>query len=377
MNKHTSEGLMFLGLLIACMFFMAPAAVAQTATPKRALLALSKADHILAIIDPVTLKVIARIPVGPDPHEVVASTDGKTAYVSNMGQGKSYEINAIDLTGQKALPNINTQPLSGPHGLAFAGGELWFTAQDSKAVGRYDPVSGAIDWCMGTGQDRTHMIYVTPDVKKLYTTNVSAGTVTIMEYVLLQPHGGPMGPPPGGKPGDGPPPMGQPGDGKGPGGPPPGWNKPRWDWVQTVVPVSRGSEGFDVSPDGKQIWTAASDDGVISIIDTGERKVTATIDAKVVGANRLKFTPDGKRVFISSLRTGDVFIYDVASHKEFKRINLGKGCAGILMDAAGNRAFVASTGGNFIAVIDLKTLELTGRIELGGPDGMEWAVAGE
>jgi YVTN family beta-propeller protein len=330
------------------LLYSAPDCVAQSTT-KRSLLALSKADHVLAIVDPLTLKIVARVPVGPDPHEVVASADGKTAYVTNMGNGQSYEINVIDLVAQKALPNIDTRPLSGPHGITFAGGKVWFTAQDSKSVGRYDPAAGKVDWCMGTGQDRTHMIYVTPDEKKVYTTNVSAGTISILEYTLIQPKASPMGPPPP-------------------------WAKAHNEWIQTVIPVSKGSEGFDVSPDGKEIWTAAADDGVISIIDTGAREVIAIIDAKVIGANRLKFTPDGKRVFISSLRSGDLFIYDVKTRKEIKRINMGKGAAGILMDADGNRAFVASTGGNSIEVVDLKTLQITGHIELGGPDGMEWAV---
>ena len=42
-------------------------------TPKTALLALSKQDHTLSIIDPADLHVVARIPVGDDPHEVIAS----------------------------------------------------------------------------------------------------------------------------------------------------------------------------------------------------------------------------------------------------------------------------------------------------------------
>ena len=40
---------------------------AQT-TPKRSLLALSKANHTLSIVDPTTLKILATIPVGQDPH---------------------------------------------------------------------------------------------------------------------------------------------------------------------------------------------------------------------------------------------------------------------------------------------------------------------
>ena len=356
-------------LLMGGLFLISLNGNAQTATAKRTLLALSKADHVLAIVDPATLKIIARIAVGKDPHEVVASADGKTAYVSNMGNGESSEIDVIDLVKQKALPNIDISPMLSPHGLAFAGGKLWFTAQDSKAIGSYNPATNRVDWIMGTGQDRTHMIYVTPNTKKIYTTNVSAGTVSIFENALHQ--GGPMGPPPVGQT-----PMGEkPKDQQPPMGPPFGSGKPHWEWQQTVVEVHKGSEGFDVSPDGREIWTAASQDGFISVIDTATKKVTASIDAKVEGANRLKFTPDGKQVFVSSLRSGGVIIFDAATHKEIKRFNIGKGTAGILMDAESNRAFVASTGSNFIAVINLKTLQVTGHIDLGGPDGMEWAIA--
>ena len=45
------------------------------AASKQILLALSKTNHILAIVHPVTLKITARIPVGVDTHEVVASSD--------------------------------------------------------------------------------------------------------------------------------------------------------------------------------------------------------------------------------------------------------------------------------------------------------------
>src|SRR6476659_2817541 len=156
-------------------------------TPKRSLLALSKADHTLAIVDPITLKVIARIPVGEDPHEVVASSDGKTAYVCIYGGGSLHELNVIDLVGQKPVTNIDTRPLFGPHDITFVNGKAWFTAEGSKAVGRYDPATGKLDWSMGTGQDRTHMIYVTADAKRIYTTNISSGTVSILLDTLITP----------------------------------------------------------------------------------------------------------------------------------------------------------------------------------------------
>src|SRR5580704_1590389 len=118
--------LIFISYFILISSFCNAQVAAVQATPPKALLALSKADHTLAIVDPVSLKVIARIPVGQDPHEVVASTDGKTAYVSIYGGGSLHELNVIDLVAQKALPNVDTRPLYGPHGLTFANGKVWF-----------------------------------------------------------------------------------------------------------------------------------------------------------------------------------------------------------------------------------------------------------
>jgi YVTN family beta-propeller protein len=314
--------------------------------PHKILLALSKTDHTLAMVDPVSLHVIGKVPVGEDPHEVIASTDGRMAFVSIYGGGSLHELNVIDLIEKKPLVNVDTKPLFGPHGLVFVKGKAWFTAEGSKAIGRYDPVAGKLDWSMGTGQDRTHMLYVTADAKKIYTTNVASGTVTILSDTLMLP---PKVAPPG--------------------------TKPRKDWVETVIPVGRGSEGFDVSPDSSELWTASAEDGTISIIDLRAEKLKAKVDAKVSGANRLKFTPDGKLVFISSLQSGELTVYDVRSRSELKRIPVGHGAAGILMDPDGSRVFVACTPDNYVAVIDLKTLSVNSHIDVGGgPDGLAWAV---
>ena len=334
-------------------------AVAQSAS-QRSLLALSKRDRTLAIVDPTTLQVTGRAPVGPDPHEVIASSDGKTAYVSIYGGGRYHTLSVIDLVGRKALPDIDTGVLNGPHGLAFVGGELWFTAEGAKVVARYDPAAARIDWVMGTGQNRTHMIYVTPDLKKIYTTNVSSATVSILEKVVLPP----MGPPPGTR---------LPQGAKSP--QPPGGNQIRMDWSETVIPVGKGDEGFDVSPNGRELWTADAQDGTLSVIDLPTRKVTRTLDAKTFGANRLKFTPDGKLVLISRLHNGDLIVYDAASYKEFRRIPIGHGAAGILMDPDNARAFIACGPDNYVTVLDLKTLKIAGHIDVGGePDGLAWAV---
>jgi YVTN family beta-propeller protein len=332
---------------------------AQT-TPATALLALSKQDHTLAIVDPASLQVLATVPVGDDPHEVIASADGLTAYVSNYGFGAFHSLAVIDLVNQKRLSSVELGALRGPHGLVFVQGKVWFTAEAAKAIGSYDPSAGQVDWIMGTGQNRTHMLYVFPDVQRILTTNVNSATVTILDKVDARPGT----PPPGG------PPPGMPPAGAPPQGPPP--TPPGGDWALTVIPVGRGAEGFDVSPSGSEAWVANAQDGTVSVIDLAAKKVVATLAANARGANRLKFTPDGKQVFITA--GSALVIFDAATRKEAKRLDTVHGSGGILMQPDGTRAYVACGRDNYVAVIDLKTLEKAGQIPIASPDGLAWAA---
>ena len=147
---------------------------------------------------------------------------------------------------------------------------------------------------------------------------------------------------------------------------------PGGDWKLTVIPVGRGSEGFDVSPDGKEAWVANAQDGTVSVIDLEAKKVTATLAANVRGANRLKFTPDGKRVLITAQSA--LVVLDAATHGEVKRLAEVHGSGGIQMQPDGARAFVACGRDNQVAVIDLKTLEMVGKVDVASPDGLAWAV---
>jgi YVTN family beta-propeller protein len=139
------------------------------------------------------------------------------------------------------------------------------------------------------------------------------------------------------------------------------------------VPVGPGAEGFDISPNGKEMWVANAGDGTVSIIELGTKKVTQTLAANVRTANRLKFTPDGKLVLIASLSGPDLAVFDAATRREAKRVNIGHGAAGIEVQPDGRRAYVACTPDNYVAVIDLKSLEVVGHIDSGRqPDGLGW-----
>jgi len=301
--------------------------------PSPALLVLNKDDNTLAIVDPAENKIVGTAPTGNAPHEV--ATDGRSAFVSNYGPFQPDQpgnsLSVIDLASRKET-RIDVSPLQRPHGIEFADGKVYFTAELSKAIARFDPQSGKLDWLMGLGQNRTHMLVLTKDLKTIFTANVQSNSISMIER-----SSGPE------------------------------------QWNQTVIPAGKGPEGCDLSPDGKQFWAANSGDGSVSVIDVAAKKIVATIDVGTKHSNRLKFTPDGKQVLISDLGSGDLVVVDTATHKLIKRLHLGKSTEGILIVPDGSRAYVAVSGDNKVAIIDLKTLIQTGEIATGrDPDGMAW-----
>lgn len=317
------------------------------------LLVLEKGTQTLAIVDPKTLEVRARVPAGADPHEVIASSDGRVAYISNYGgEGSSqHTLSRADLVTRQALPPLDLGALRSAHGLDFAGGEVYFTAETSKVIGRYDPASARIDWVMGTGEDRTHMILVAgPD--RIYTSNVRSGTIAILQSSVLQTP----------------------------------FQRGVTVWHVTRVPAGRGSEGFDVSPDGSQLWAANGQDATVTVIDLKTQQPVATFPIPVTFPNRLKFTHDGRHVLVSALGrfgqphapgSNDLIVLDASSHQLVKTFDLGGGAAGVLIAPDGRHAYVAVSQADRVAELDVQSLSVSRTITgVSKPDGMAWAAAG-
>ena len=317
--------------LLAAVVASTIAAAAQPSGGR--LLVLNKEDATFVIVDPDSGAVLGKVAVGQGPHELVASSDGQYAFASNYGTGQApgHTISMIDIAAQKELRRIDVAPLSRPHGLAFANGKLYFTAEADKKIARYDPASDKIDWQFETGQNTTHMVLPTRDLKTIFTSNIASDNVSAIS--------------------------------QGAGG----------AWTQTVIPVGKGPEGIDLSPNGREVWSAHSRDGGVSIIDVTTRKVAETIPVGTKRSNRIKLTPDGKFALVSDSDTGELVVVDAAARSVFKRIAVGKSPEGVLIPPDGGRAFVAVNGDNVVAVVDLQTWTVTKKLQTGtGPDGMAW-----
>jgi YVTN family beta-propeller protein len=299
------------------------------------LLVLNKTENTLAIIDPATLTVVAKIPTGDGPHEAIASADGKLAFVCNYGAQKpGNSLSVIDLVARKELRRVDLGGFYRPHGIVEADGKVYFTSELSRTVARYDPVANKIDWVMGTGQSISHMLVMTPDKKRIYTANIRSDTVTGISLT----------------------------------GPPLPENI-------TQIAVGKQPEAIDVSPDGKEVWVGHNEDGGISIIDVATNKVKEVVKLAQMPI-RVKFTPDGSKVLVSDPKAGEFIVIDAKTRKEIKRVKADGTPVGILLQPDGKRAFVARMEAGNVGVFDMEKMEFVATINPGqGPDGMAWAAA--
>lgn len=293
------------------------------------LLVLNKGDSTLSFVDPASGRTHATIATGEGPHEIELSSDGKLAFVTNYGASTDGNtLSVVDVQARKEAKRVDLGDLRRPHGLTFSNGKAYFSAERARKVGRYNPTSQQVDWTFETGQDGTHMVLASRDGAKLFTTNMGSNTVSIIESASGA------------------------------------------EWRQTVIDVGDGPEALDESPDGRELWTAQLRDGHVSIIDPVNRKVVTTFDVRTKRSNRLKFTPDGKTVLISDLGAGELVAIDAEARTEKARIRVGSSPTGILV-VDNDQAYVAVSGDNRIAVIDLAAMKVARTIATGNsPDGM-------
>jgi YVTN family beta-propeller protein len=287
----------------------------------------------LAFVDLQTGKVVDRIPVGREPHEVAVSSDGKYAVATNTGAGSNpgTTISVIDLKARKELRRVDIAPLTSPHGVYYRSGLFYFTAEGARAVAAYDPERDHIVWLMGTGEDTTHNLVVSEDGNRMFTANRGSNSISQFD--------------------------------RGANG----------VWRPTVIAVCRGPQGLDLSPDGKQLWVGCRGSNEIAIIDAATKKVVTTFPSLSGQIARVRFTHDGKRVLTADLGRGELSIWDAVTHQQLKNLKLGSYAEGILISPDGKRAYIGVTTDDNVAEIDLEKMTVLRRLQTGvGPDGMAW-----
>lgn len=292
-------------------------------------------DEKVNVVDVSIGKVVKSFPAGKDPHEIILDDNKKFAYISNYGAGIYHTITPVNLAEMKNEPAIDLSPLQAPHGLDYAFGKLWFTAEFNKAVGSIDPSNRKVNWIMGNGHNKPHMISVLGK-ERILVSNVNSESMSVFETTDVPPE-----------------------------------LKQDVEWKVTNIEGTGRVIAFDFIIEGKEIWAIERSRGKTVVINLDEKKITESFELDFPGVYRMKFTPDKKYALIVSNDSSDLLIVEVKDRKEIKRIDVGRFPMGILINPEGTTAWIASGDDNIITQIDLDKLKISKTIKTSaGPDTM-------
>ena len=304
------------------------------------LLVAVKGTQSLAIVDPANGSVVGTVPEGGTTgHEVIASADGKTAFVpvyGNSGVGKpgtdGKNIAVIDIASKKVVGNIAFDhgirphcPLIGPKD-----GRLYVTTELDKTITIIDPKTLKIVGTLPTEQEQSHMMVLSHDGKRAYTANVGPGTVSVIDVAGRK--------------------------------------------VLKVIPISGNTQRISITPDDKWVFTADQTKAQMAAIDTTKNEVAKWIPMEGMGYGSA-VTPDGKWLLVALADQNKVAVIDVRTMQVARTVAVGDYPQEVLVQPNGKTAYVSCMhGSGTVSEIDLASWKTTRTITTGSStDGLAWA----
>jgi YVTN family beta-propeller protein len=303
------------------------------------LLVANKGDRTLGLIDPDAGKMIATVPEeGVTGHEVVASPDGKRAFVpiyGNSGVGSpgtdGQLIRVVDLEKRAIVGTVDLGKGVRPHCAVIGpkNGLLYVTTEIEDSVTVIDPQTLQIVGTVPTGQPESHMLAITSDGKRGYTANVAPGTVSVLDLDAKK--------------------------------------------LIVVIPVCKNTQRISLSVDDRWVFTSDQKQPRLAVIDTRTNGVSQWIDLPGAGYGSAP-TPDGRWLVIAIPRANQVAVIDLATMKVAHTLDVPHAPQEVLVRPDGAEAYVSCDASKQIAVMDTKTWKVKKLIDAGpGADGLAWA----
>lgn len=324
-------------LLLAVTFVLGltVAAHAPKLDPPGFLFIANQYEHTALLLDLRTKSVISRVEVGVNGHEVAVSPDGRFGYVpiyGNSGVGKpgtdGDRIDIIDLHEHKLAGSIPLGKPVRPHCARFGPeGLLYVSAELAQAIYVVDVKAGKVVGEIPTGAIESHMFVLSPDGKRAYTSNVHAGSVSVLDIEKRS--------------------------------------------LITIIPVSKMVQRISITADGTRVFAHDQEQPRIAVIDTATNKITGSIalPSTVYSSAPL---PDG-HTMVAYSPAGKLFSIDLDHLKQIGESDACKALGELALTSDGNRAFLTCPATGQLLVYNPHNGKPDPEITLTkGVDGIQW-----
>lgn len=133
---------------------------------------------------------------------------------------------------------------------------------------------------------------------------------------------------------------------------------------------------------GKMLVTTEGSQSLL-VVDVENGLVLQALPTDQEVSHMVAVTPDHKHAFVSSIRTGNVTVFDLETGELLEQLYSGTGAEGIAVTPKGHEVWVTNRGENTLAVFDTKTFERLATLECGdfpirckfSPDGSLFVVS--
>jgi len=329
--------------ILALTFALALVLPAHPPAPSSAtaglLLVANKGEHTLGLIDPESGRQTLTVPeTGVTGHEVIASPDGRLAFVpiygdSGVGQPGSdgSTLDVFNLGDHRLLHTIDFGHGVRPHCPMFGpkNGLLYVTTEIDHTVTIIDPHTFKIVGTVPTGAAESHMLAISPDGRRGYTANVGPGTVSVLDLAARK--------------------------------------------TVTVIQVAGHVQRISVTPDGRWVFTSDTEKPRLAVIDAGTNKVDRWITLPATGYGSAP-TPDGKWLLVALPEAPGVAVIDLGSMQVARTISLPAAPQEVLVRPDGKEAYVSCDRSHQVAAISIGDWKVARLIDAGkNADGLAWA----
>lgn len=328
----TAVSLFRAGIALSVLLASNPAS-AQVAGLTGTLIVTNKSPSTATIIDAASGRTLATLPTGQGPHEVVVSSDGRVAVVTDYSGPPGKTLTVIDVPGLRVVRTIDLGDYRRPHGIVFLPGDtlVAVTSEASRNVLVVDVHAGVVRRVVPTQMNGSHMVGVAADGSRAFTGNIGSNSVSELNL-----HTG--------------------------------------EFVRSFdVPAQ--PEAINVTPDGKEVWVGSNATGKVSVIDLATGAVTTAAEG-FGWPYRVLFTPDQRMVLLPDLKGEELRFLDRTSHRELVRLSFTGGAPqGITVTPDGRFAIESLSAQARLAVIDIVKREVVGYIAAGDtPDGVAYTT---
>jgi len=303
------------------------------------LLVCNKGDKSLGIIDPRAGRQTATVAEeGETGHEVAASPDGKRVFVpiyGNSGVGHpgtdGQLIRVIDLAATKIVGTFDFGKGVRPHCAVIGpkNGLLYVTTELENSISIIDPESLKLLGSVPTGQPESHMLAITRDGRRGYTSNVGPGTVSALDLEQKK--------------------------------------------LVTIIPICQTAQRIALSVDDRWAFTSDQTKPRLAVIDTQSNKLKSWIEMPGIGYGTAT-TPDGHWVLVALIAINKVGVIDLDLMKLTRTLDVPKAPQEILVRPDGAEAYVSCDASRQVAVLGLMKWTVEKLVAAGkGADGLAWA----